>query len=98
MAWGTTAAGPWGVSWQRTLWRMKVLATMFATADGTGEVIFGGELQLPDLKGGHGLVISGVPHLMGISGLDLAGRGPLPRPGVWTMRLQTFSFLGDIPF
>ena len=30
--------------------------------------VFGGELQLPDLKGGHDLAAFGVPRLMGISG------------------------------
>ena len=53
--------------------------------------IFGGELQLPDLKGGHGLAVSGVPRLMGISGPDLIEQGQLPRPGVWTLRRRTFS-------
>ena len=60
--------------------------------------IFGGELQLLDLTGGHDLAASGVPRLMGNVGPGLIGRGPLPRPGVWTVRLRTFSFLGDIPF
>ena len=60
--------------------------------------IFGGALQLLGLKGGHDLAAFGVPHLMGISGPGLTGWGPLPRPGVLTVRLQTFSFLEDIPF
>ena len=60
--------------------------------------IFVCELQLPDLKGGRGLAIYGVPRLMGTSELGLAGGVPLPRPGVWTVRRRTFSFLGDIPF
>ena len=53
--------------------------------------IFGDELQLPDLKGGHNLAAFGVPRLMGISGPGLVGWGPLPRLGVLTVRLQTFS-------
>ena len=65
---------------------------------GWGMEIFGGGLQSLDLKGGHDLAAFGAPRLMGISGPGLTWSGPLPRPGVLTVRLQTFSFLGDIPF
>ena len=42
---------------------------------GWGMGIFGGALQLLDLKGGHDLAAFGVPRLMGISGPGLTGGG-----------------------